>query len=169
MFRTSYIHHQEDCIVHTALCDVCHAEITMKAGRPWRFQEVEAPRFQDTRHMKVVRLSALCTGRLYTPHPRRKYFWYSFLLGVEWTPGPTGPKWLCQWKTPVTPSEIKPATFWLLAQCFNQMRHRVPHYNKRLNNISEYKMFSSSNIFKEVCILKVYISNLNSYKRSNKM
>jgi len=29
------------------------------------FQEVEAPRFQDNRHMKVVRLSALRTGRLY--------------------------------------------------------------------------------------------------------
>jgi hypothetical protein len=29
------------------------------------FQEVEAPRFQDIRHMKVVILSALRTGRLY--------------------------------------------------------------------------------------------------------
>ena len=33
--------------------------------RPWGFQEVEAPRFQDIRHTKVVRLSALRTGRLY--------------------------------------------------------------------------------------------------------
>ena len=32
---------------------------------PWGFQEVEAPRFQDNRHMKVVRLSVLRTGRLY--------------------------------------------------------------------------------------------------------
>jgi hypothetical protein len=30
-----------------------------------RFQEVEAPRFQDNWHMKVVSLSALLTGRLY--------------------------------------------------------------------------------------------------------
>jgi len=29
------------------------------------FQEVEAPRFQDNRHIKVVRLAALGTGRLY--------------------------------------------------------------------------------------------------------
>jgi hypothetical protein len=29
------------------------------------FQEVEATRFLDNRHMKVVRLSALRTGRLY--------------------------------------------------------------------------------------------------------
>ena len=33
--------------------------------RPGGFQEVEAPTFQDNRHMKVVRLSDLRTGRLY--------------------------------------------------------------------------------------------------------
>jgi hypothetical protein len=35
--------------------------------RPLGFQEVEAHRFLDNRHMKVVRLSALHTGRLYPP------------------------------------------------------------------------------------------------------
>jgi hypothetical protein len=34
--------------------------------RPWGFQQFQAPRFQDNQHMKVVRLSALRTGRLYT-------------------------------------------------------------------------------------------------------
>ena len=33
--------------------------------RPRGFQVFEAPRFQDNQHMKVVRLSALRTGRLY--------------------------------------------------------------------------------------------------------
>jgi hypothetical protein len=33
--------------------------------RPRGIQEFEAPRFQDNRHMKVVRLSALRTVRLY--------------------------------------------------------------------------------------------------------
>jgi len=33
--------------------------------RPRGFQEFEVPRFEDSRHMKVVRLSALRTGRLY--------------------------------------------------------------------------------------------------------
>jgi hypothetical protein len=33
--------------------------------RPTGFQEVEAPRFLDNRHLKVVRLSALLTGRVY--------------------------------------------------------------------------------------------------------
>jgi len=49
------------------------------------FQEVEAPRFLDNRHMKMVRLSALRIGRLYPP---RKYSWYSFLLEAESIPGP---------------------------------------------------------------------------------
>ena len=29
------------------------------------FQEIESPRFQDIRHMKMVRFSALRTARLY--------------------------------------------------------------------------------------------------------
>ena len=33
--------------------------------RPKGFQKIEALRFQDSQHMKVVRLSALRTGRLY--------------------------------------------------------------------------------------------------------
>jgi len=33
--------------------------------RPIRFQKFEAPRFLDNWHTKVVRLSALSTGRLY--------------------------------------------------------------------------------------------------------
>ena len=35
--------------------------------RPMVFQEVESPKFLDNRHMKVVWLSALRTGRLYLP------------------------------------------------------------------------------------------------------
>jgi hypothetical protein len=37
------------------------------------------------------------------------------------------PEVLCRWRTPMTPSEIEPATFRLIAQCLNQLRHGVPH------------------------------------------
>jgi hypothetical protein len=33
--------------------------------RPWEFQKVEAPRFQDNRHMTVAGLSTPRTGYLY--------------------------------------------------------------------------------------------------------
>ena len=36
-------------------------------GQALRVPEVEAPRFQDSRHMKVVRLASQRTGRLYPP------------------------------------------------------------------------------------------------------
>jgi hypothetical protein len=45
--------------------------------RPGGFQEVEAHRFQDSLHMKVVKLSA-----------RRKYSWYSFLFEADSKPRP---------------------------------------------------------------------------------
>jgi hypothetical protein len=52
------------------------------------------PDFHDIRHMKVVRLSASRTGRLY-PQERS---WYSFSLGAESSPGPWyGRKEICHW------------------------------------------------------------------------
>jgi len=45
----------------------CKSNPITGLDRPWRFQEVEASRFQDNRHMNVVRLSALPTECLYHP------------------------------------------------------------------------------------------------------
>jgi hypothetical protein len=47
------------------------------------FQEFETPRFQHKQHMKVVRLSALCIGRLYL----QKIFLVLILLEAEMTQG----------------------------------------------------------------------------------
>jgi hypothetical protein len=93
--------------------------------RLWGFQEVEASTFQDSRHMKVI------SPTHQPPLRPRKYSWYSDLLEA-WVNLRTivQPEGLYQLKFPMTPSGIEPTTFWLVAQCLNQLHHCVlPHGN----------------------------------------
>jgi hypothetical protein len=44
---------------------MCKVKVKLSRYRPLGFREAEAPEFLDNRQRKVVRLSALLTGRLY--------------------------------------------------------------------------------------------------------
>jgi len=93
--------------------------------KPWGFQKVEAPRFQDSLHMKVVRLSALHADHLY---PQEIFLvlisvrgWVDSTL-IAW------PEGLRQWKIQNDTIGNRTLTFHLVAQCLKQLRHRVTLY-----------------------------------------
>ena len=85
---------------------------------PESFQEGEAPRCQENRLMKVVRLLALHTDRLYRLVVIYVWDWV-YPWATVWLEG------LCQWRIPMITSGIEPATFRLLAQYLNQLLHSV--------------------------------------------
>ena len=69
--------------------------------RPWGFQEDEAPRFQNSRHMKVVRLLPLCTDCHY---PQEIFLVLISVRGWVNSRATAQPEAMCQWKFPMTPS-----------------------------------------------------------------
>jgi len=87
------------------------------------FQEVEAPRFQDNRHVKV-RLLALRTGRLYYPGniPGTHFCWRLSQLQGHSADGR-----IMLRGDSNTSSGIETTTSRLVAQCLKRFRQRVPH------------------------------------------
>jgi hypothetical protein len=73
--------------------------------------------------MKVVKLSVLRTGRLY---PQEGFLVLIFVIGRV-DPRAT-----------VRPEGIETSTFRLVAQCLNQLRHRVPQTNYSSHRFTVY-------------------------------
>ena len=95
-----------------------------EGSRRFRF-----PDFHDIRHMKVVRSSALRTGRLYP----QECSWYSFSLGAQSTPWYRSEGGMSL-KNPVTPPEIDPGAVRLVAQRFNHYATPGPSSIRRVAN-----------------------------------
>jgi len=72
--------------------------------------------------MKVVMLSALHTGHLYSPG---NIPCTHFCLSLSQPQGHGAAGRIMSMKLPMTPSGIEPETFRLVARCLNQPRHRV--------------------------------------------
>jgi hypothetical protein len=94
--------------------------------RPRRFKEVEAPRFENNRHVKVASLSALRTGRLHPPGNIPGTVSVRGWIDPRATVRPEG---LRQWKIPMTPSGIEPQAYRFVAQCLIRPREYVQYLN----------------------------------------
>ena len=102
--------------------------------KAWGVQEVKIPWFQDSRHRKVVRLSALPTGgRLYSPGniPGTYFCWRLSRPQDHNAAGRI---------MSITPRGIESATFCLVTQCLDQprlcvFRYLLSHTNCKVHNM----------------------------------
>jgi hypothetical protein len=145
----TYYQHSSSSLFHACRQLMNHVLcLGIKKVKLSRYRPGQALRVPRGWGSRISRQSAHEGGNVVSPtqpavFTPRKDSWYSFLLEAESTPGPQCDRKDCHWKIPVTPSGIEPATFRLVAQCLNQLRHRVPRLKEFTNlkwmNISHWR------------------------------
>ena len=120
-------------VTHKSLVIIHNQTITLHAGkvkqsryRPRLAQRVPGclgSQISWQRHRMVVMLSALGTGRLY---PQEMFQVFISVRGWVDPRVRVHAEGLCQWKIPMTPAGIEPATFRFVAQHLNHCATAVP-------------------------------------------
>jgi hypothetical protein len=101
------------------------------------FLEVEGSRLREDRRMKTITLSDLRAGRLYPQEILMVLITVSGWVEPRTTAQPEG---LSQWKIPMTPSGIEPATFRLV----KQITYKYIHWFWNIASLSSFIALSLS-------------------------
>jgi hypothetical protein len=120
----SYLVNLYFCISNIVIIMIFSFQNVLYTRIHWFYQETEVPRFQNNRRILVIRLPALSTGRLYTQDIFLELISFGGWVDPRAIVRTEG---VCQWKFPTTPSRIEAATFRLVAQCLNQLSHRLTY------------------------------------------